>query len=256
MKKSFVLYQDQYPPIKGLTQEQKGYLLDALFLYQTGEPVPEVDPVVMMAFSFFKQTLDRDEDKYLKRCYKNRENVRKRWNTKDTIVCDGIRSDTKHTGSGSGSGSGKIVTVIADSDKEEEPSAPPVSDDKTYLTKKKKKLTGKRLETFERFWNTFDYKRSKSEAADSWLEIPELTNELVDTICYAAERERIKRPDLLSAGQTPKMPQGWLSSKRWEDEHVDGQIVKHQPVQFLSPGQRREENNRLAGEAFLDGFNK
>lgn len=101
MKKSFVLYLDQYEPIKDLSDEQKGQLLDAMFKYHNDVDFELTNPVLKMAFSFFKETFKRDYDKYLKRCEKNRENVRKRWDTKDTNVYDGIRPDTNHTDSDS-----------------------------------------------------------------------------------------------------------------------------------------------------------
>ena len=87
-----------------------------------------------------------------------------------------------------------------------------------YLTKKKRKLTGKRLETFQRFWEAFDYKKDKASAADAWLDIPELTEKLVNEICGAAEKEAIARPGLITAGRTPIFAQGWITARRWEDE--------------------------------------
>ncbi len=101
MKESFILYRDQYEPIKSLTIEQKGYLFEAIFSYQFGEEPVFNDPVVSMAFGFFKQTFDRDRAKYLKKCNKNKENVNKRWSKKDTNVYERIRVDTNHTDSGS-----------------------------------------------------------------------------------------------------------------------------------------------------------
>jgi hypothetical protein len=87
-----------------------------------------------------------------------------------------------------------------------------------YTTKKKRRLMGKRLETFNRFWVCFDYKKGRAEAADSWFDIPHLTDSLVNEICIAAEREAKLRPGLIQAGKIPKMAQGWLSGRRWEDE--------------------------------------
>lgn len=87
-----------------------------------------------------------------------------------------------------------------------------------YLTKKKRKLTGKRLETFLKFWEIFDYKKDKANAADSWIDIPELTNQLVDEICEAAKTESDNRPELINKGSTPMFAQGWLTARRWEDE--------------------------------------
>jgi len=115
VKTSFILYLDQYEPIKNLTSEQKGKLLDVLFLYNLGEDPIIEDPIINLVFGFFKTTFDRDTDKYLKRCDKNRENIRKRWNKDSTTVYDGIQPHTKHTDSDSDSG------TDSDSDKPKEP---------------------------------------------------------------------------------------------------------------------------------------
>jgi hypothetical protein len=101
MKKSFILYLDQYEPIQSLTDKQKGILFDALFVYQSGKEPVLKDQVIKMAFGFFKQTFERDRAKYLKRCEKNRENINKRWNKEDTNVYERIRTNTKHTDSDS-----------------------------------------------------------------------------------------------------------------------------------------------------------
>jgi DNA-binding transcriptional regulator GbsR (MarR family) len=95
-------------------------------------------------------------------------------------------------------------------------------DEPFYLTAKKKKLQGKRLETFNRFWDAFGYKYGKADAADAWLNIPTLTDSIVDQIISAARLEAKGRPQLLESGRTPKMAQGWLSGRRWEDEYISG----------------------------------
>ncbi len=91
-----------------------------------------------------------------------------------------------------------------------------------YLTKKKRKLSGRRLETFNQFMDDFGYKNGRADAADAWLDIPSLTTTLVDTIYTAARAEKKRRPDLENRGSTPVMAQGWISGKRWEDENVKG----------------------------------
>jgi len=86
------------------------------------------------------------------------------------------------------------------------------------ITKKKRKLNGQRYQSFVLFWDAFGYKKGKAEAADAWLDIPQLTNSLVDKIILAAKTEAQNRPGLISENKTPKMAQGWLSGRRWEDE--------------------------------------
>lgn len=87
-----------------------------------------------------------------------------------------------------------------------------------YLSRKKRRLTGKRLETFEQFWQAFGYKTGKAEAADAWMEIPALTDIIVSRIIKSAHKERERRSELVKQGKTPKMAQGWLSGRRWEDD--------------------------------------
>lgn len=87
-----------------------------------------------------------------------------------------------------------------------------------FISSKGKKLTGKRLETFNQFWDAFDYKKSKAAAADSWMNIGTLTDAIVHDIIKAAKAEASNRKDLIAKGITPKMAQGWLTERRWEDE--------------------------------------
>ena len=87
------------------------------------------------------------------------------------------------------------------------------------LTKSGKKLTGKRMSTFATLWDAFADKRGKAEAADAWARIPQLTDALVAQIVEAARAYAVHvRPELLTSGRTPKMLQGWLTARRWEDD--------------------------------------
>ena len=90
-----------------------------------------------------------------------------------------------------------------------------------YESKKGKKLNGGQVTRFMQFWEAFSYKAGKAEAADVWIELvePLLLNRGVglEHILHAARAEALKRPEIQKAGQTPKMAQGWLSARRWED---------------------------------------
>jgi hypothetical protein len=116
-------------------------------------------------------------------------------------------------------------SIDTDIEKEKTKKPSPKKPSSEYLlTKKKRHLTGKRLESFLEFWNAFGYKKGKAEAADAWMDIPELTRALVGTITDAAKRESDNRPTLLSLNRTPIYAQGWISARRWEDE--DSEIQK------------------------------
>jgi len=103
-------------------------------------------------------------------------------------------------------------------EKKEKTSAIAEEMQEVYITKKGKQLTNKRLSTFLQFWDSFGYKKGKAESADAWLSIPMLTDSLVDQICSAAKIENDNREELKVNGKTPKMAEGWLSGRRWEDE--------------------------------------
>ena len=97
MNDSFILYTSDYQLIEGLTDEQLGQLTRALFIYARDGEVIKLDPVVRMAFVFIKDKIDRNQQKYQKKCERNRENIRKRWNksnTNDTKENERIPNDT------------------------------------------------------------------------------------------------------------------------------------------------------------------
>lgn len=97
MNDSFILYTSDYQLIEGLTDEQLGQLTRALFIYARDGEVINLEPVVRMAFVFIKDKIDRNQQKYQKKCERNRENIRKRWNksnTNDTKENERIPSDT------------------------------------------------------------------------------------------------------------------------------------------------------------------
>jgi hypothetical protein len=137
------------------------------------------------------------------------------------------QADNKRTTSGQQSDTNKNVKNDKNGKKKNKDNFPhgenrAVGDEvEFYLTKKKRKLTGKRLDTFKQFWEAFGYFHGKAEAADAWLDIPTLTTALVDTILVAARREAMVRPSLIANGKTPKWAQGWITARRWEDEQDD-----------------------------------
>lgn len=65
MKDSFILYVSQYKAIKTLSLEQKGRLLDCIFLYTLGEDIDITDdPVLLITWIFVKERLDANFEKY------------------------------------------------------------------------------------------------------------------------------------------------------------------------------------------------
>lgn len=102
------------------------------------------------------------------------------------------------------------------------------------LQGKRKKLEGKRKQSFEEFWEAFAYKKGKAEAIDAWAAIPTLTDGLVGQILTAARREAERRPETISAGRTPIYAQGWITGRRWEDEELS-EAPRRRPEYLTNP---------------------
>lgn len=73
MNDSFILYTSYYAIIEGLTDEQLGKLMRAIFIYARDGEIICLEPVVRMAFAFIKDNIERNQDKYQAKCEKNRQ---------------------------------------------------------------------------------------------------------------------------------------------------------------------------------------
>lgn len=96
-KKSFVLHCDYRDRFLKMSMEERGELITAIFDYTVeGTPPSGLSDRADMAFDFIKAQLDRDLEKYDKRCKANRENIRKRYSGSSTEY-NGIPSYTTVT---------------------------------------------------------------------------------------------------------------------------------------------------------------
>jgi|WetSurMetagenome_2_1015567.scaffolds.fasta_scaffold47042_2 hypothetical protein len=97
MKDNVLIYSQQYEAVKELPDADFGKVFRSVFEYAFNGKADNVSPDIKIAFSFMKNQIDRDQKRYEDKCEANRENVKKRWDTKRTTVYNRIRRDTKHT---------------------------------------------------------------------------------------------------------------------------------------------------------------
>lgn len=100
MKDSFILYLEQREVFDNLTDEQAGKIIKTIFEYEATKQVPELEQLLKIIFIPIKQTLDRNSVKYEKTCERNKENIKKRWDKKDTKNTsgkNGKKENTKNT---------------------------------------------------------------------------------------------------------------------------------------------------------------
>lgn len=73
-KRSFLMYTDWQPLFAGMTDEQAGVMLKAMYAYQIGEEYEITDPILLGAFNMVKIKFEADNEAYLKKCEKNKAN--------------------------------------------------------------------------------------------------------------------------------------------------------------------------------------
>ena len=72
-KKSFILHADSLDILSELSDEQAGVLFKAINSYHSGKEV-KLEGLMNAIFIQFKNQIDRDREKYEKRCKRNKAN--------------------------------------------------------------------------------------------------------------------------------------------------------------------------------------
>ena len=89
---------------------------------------------------------------------------------------------------------------------------------------------------FETFWSAFADKRGKEPALRAWQKIKP-DEQLAQEIIKGAEKYAEQRSNITAKNGTPKMAQGWLTDKRWEDEDTaSGEELTPQQRQIAKTG--------------------
>ena len=99
-QKGFIVYGDNEVIIDRLTDEEAGQLLKGMMKYFNTGTEPSFDsPLTDVIWLQVKLQMDRNADKYQKKCEKNRESIQKYWDKvkSDTNVYERIRTNTNAT---------------------------------------------------------------------------------------------------------------------------------------------------------------
>ena len=98
-QKGFIVYGDTKALADELTDEQLGQLFRAMLTYFTDGKAPKFAGVLKFVWITVRQQMDRDMEKYEKKCERNRENIKKYWSEvkSNTNVNERIRTNTTAT---------------------------------------------------------------------------------------------------------------------------------------------------------------
>ena len=79
--------------LKYLNMEQRGELMTALFDYASEGEEPELEGVMGLCFSVFRDDIDSSLENYKRTCEANRKNIQKRWAKKNNEENEGNNTD-------------------------------------------------------------------------------------------------------------------------------------------------------------------
>ena len=96
-KKSFIMYCDWQETFESLTDEEAGKLIKHFYRYVNDENPVSDNRLIAIVFEPMKAVLKNDLKKYEDKRLKNKENIGKRWNKKNTTEYDRIKYDTNYT---------------------------------------------------------------------------------------------------------------------------------------------------------------
>ena len=244
MKESFLIYRSLYGPIKTLSLEETGLLFKAIFAYQIEGIVPDLPPMINMAFQFVKDQFDRDEKKYNEKCERNQRNGSKGGRPKDEI---------------NNPGKPKKPTVLkltqtnpinptepdTDTDTDNETGSDTVSDTVTETVSENEK---KALVFFEVFYSCYPgTKRSPGTEYENFTKQNRKNKDkIIHLLLPALEKEkqfRIKSFELNSWLPAWKNLSTWIREKCWEQEfselkpaiHLNGKSQTVNEVALKTP---------------------
>lgn len=189
-KNSFILYHSYREHLSLLSPEQKGILLDAIFNYSEFETIPQLEPILMMAFNFIKEDIDQNQEKWEMRAKASRENGKlggrpKNKPRKPKGYSDNLDKPRKPV---------SVSVNVSDS----------VSDNK-YIC------------SFEKFWNLYPKKVAKTKAESIYKKICTSTEkelEVTNGLQKYLDKWEKEQTDL----QYIPNPTTWLNQRRWTDE--------------------------------------
>ena len=78
-RKTFLFFCSWAEVLSDFTPADRCAVYDAAIAYVEDGTLPDLSPVLMMAFKFIKKDIDEMQGKYESKCERNRENIRRRW---------------------------------------------------------------------------------------------------------------------------------------------------------------------------------
>lgn len=202
-----------------LSDAECGRLFKACLMYGKTGATPELRGNERYVWPGIKSQIDRDAEKYKRRCEKNSQNVKARWNANGYERIPANTKDTKE----------KAKEKEKAKDINNPPHKSPQGDDVALQAESLKVETaggaGKPVDhsttlvkqRFNEFWREYPKKTGKGAAEKAWNKIKP-DRALFDSIMSALKAVKKSDQWRRENGQYIPNPSTWLNQRRWEDE--------------------------------------
>lgn len=234
-----------YPPTEGLSLSQKGELWDAVFRYHSGVD-PEInDPMVCMAFSFFRQSFERDAERY--------EEIKEKRRIAGSLGGQAKASNDKQmlaNATFAKQSQANLAVNVNDNDnviintplppssceegEERVPAESPVVEEKQGKPKRKASAATGYSAEFEAAWSAYPRKVGKGAAWKAWQKC-----EIPADICDRIKWRKLDDDWQKDGGRFIPHMATWLNRAGWEDEGC--KIVHAEPQDTPAQIARRAE---------------
>ena len=277
-KKTLLLYQEYKEYFAMLDPQDCKDLLLAVFSYNVGEDVPELEGMAKMAFVFMANAMDRNNEKYQKQAERSRENGKKggrpsKDESESLGQSKGAREPEKKPVYPSKTSTNKDALEdknlenpvgFSETQKTQQVFSKPRKPDKDKVKDKDKdkdkdnkntktvhRLAGDddgdgknprnlQQERFEAWWVEYPKKAGKQAARKAWHKIkPDAT--LYSRIVEATRAQRTSFQWRKENGQFIPDPSKWLNQGRWDDD-----------LAALNAGGKAIGNRDFSGHSFED----
>ncbi|MBE6802885.1 MAG: hypothetical protein E7530_08395 [Ruminococcaceae bacterium] len=206
-RKSFLFYYDWFNVLKNPNYSQVGRVVMAIEEYEKSGIEPQFrDSTSKIAFTVISNTLIRDAEKYEKKCLKNAENARKRWDN-NANVYERINENANYAD--------KERDKDKDKDKEKDTDRDIEKD--SISSSFSSKTVCEYSDDFLDFWKEYPKKVGKGDAFKKWKKA-KLTNtdktDIMNALNWQKKSDRWRN----DYGRFIPNPSTYISQRRWEDE--------------------------------------
>lgn len=223
---TFMLYKNWKALFDSLTDEEAGQLIKALFCFACDGDTPELDRLISGMFLMMTQQMNADGAKWEKKCERNAENIRKRWNKSNTEKGSGIESNTT-VYERIPTDTSNAVSYTKDTDKI---SKDKIREDK--ISKDKNKISPN-AEAFERIWKQYPKREGKKDAFAAFEKaikkgttVEQIENG-IQAYCEHIKKCNIER-QFIKQGST------YFRGEHWNDVYDDSAVTTAEPKKKTS----------------------